>query len=80
MKELFGEQKQIIVYQVKEMLEMVINWETKNKYEIKDQDGNQVGYAAERSQGFFQAIVRNFLRTRRPMTIDFYELATETTK
>jgi hypothetical protein len=63
----------IIVQQIKEMLEIIIDWETANKYEIKSEQGDFLGFAAERTLGIFHRIIRNILRSHRPMTIDVWD-------
>ncbi|CAD6189919.1 unnamed protein product [Caenorhabditis auriculariae] len=61
----------LIVYQLKELIEIVTNWETKNKYVLKNANGDQIYYAFEESEccerqccgpqrGFTMHIVDNF--------------------
>lgn len=66
----FGSTHIILVHQIKELAEIIINWETANQYEILDSENKKIGFAAERTNGFFHRIVRNILRSHRPMTID----------
>ena len=66
----FGSTNTVLVHQIKELAEIIINWETANKYEILDADNYKIGFAAERTNGFFHRVIRNILRSHRPMTID----------
>lgn len=72
MKNLFEKSEQILVKQHKEMFEVIINWETANKYSLYNTQGNQVGYAAERNKGLFHKIIRNILKSHRTITIDVW--------
>jgi hypothetical protein len=73
MKELFNNSPQILVKQVKEMFEVMIGWETANKYALYDSDNNKVGFAAEKSHGMFHKIIRNLLRSHRSITMDVWD-------
>lgn len=73
LEKMFNQNKAIIVSQVREMFEIVINWETANKYNILDENGNIIGFAAERTNGIFHRIIRNFLRSHRKITIDIWD-------
>lgn len=63
----------IMVHQIKELIEIVTDWETKNKYVLKNANGEQCYYAFEESgccerqccgpqRGFVMHIVDNFKR------------------
>lgn len=73
MNSFFKDSSQIIVKQIKELFEIVIDWETANKYSIRDENNNEIGFAAERSLGIFHKIVRNILRSHRSITIDIWD-------
>ena len=73
MKTLFEKTSLIVIHQIKEMFEIVIDWETANKYNVHDDQGNKIGFAAERTKGIFHRIVRNILRRHRPLTIDIWD-------
>jgi hypothetical protein len=73
MKEIFNNSPQILVKQIKEMLEIIIDWETANKYALYDTDKNKVGFAAEKSNGIFHKIIRNVMRSHRSITIDVWD-------
>jgi len=49
------------IQQVFEPLELFVDWETRNKFRILDDNKNQIGFAAEQSKGFFGAIFRQFM-------------------
>ena len=73
MSSLFKNHQYILVNQIKEMLEIVIDWETGNKYEILDEDKNKIGFAAEKSGGIFRKILRNIFRSHRHLIIDVWD-------
>lgn len=73
MNTIFKDHRYIVVQQIKEMLEIMINWETGNKYEIQDEHGQGIGYAAEKSGGIFHKILRNLFRSHRHMIIDVWD-------
>ena len=68
----FGNEKAIVIKQVREMFEIIINWETANKYELRNAEGKKIGFVAERSYGIFHKIIRNLLRAHRPITVDIW--------
>jgi hypothetical protein len=73
MNEIFKNSPQIIVKQVKEMFEIVLNWETANKYALYDSESNKIGFAAERSHGIFHKIIRNIMRSHRSISMDVWD-------
>lgn len=73
MKALFNDAKFLKIKQLRELWEMTIGWETANKYEILSEEGAPLGYAAERSKGIFDSLIKNFLKAHRPMTIDIWD-------
>lgn len=48
------------VQQAFEGFEVVLGWETRNKYRIFDHQMNLIGFAAEQGKGFFASIARQF--------------------
>lgn len=61
------------VKQRKEWSEIVINLETKNKYDIMDPNGLVVGHAAEHSLGAGGFFARLFLGAHRPFTATIWD-------
>ncbi len=57
---------ELVIQQRKEWGEILTGFETRNKYEVSDQDGNGLYYAAEVAGSF---IARHFLKARRPFTV-----------
>lgn len=55
----------LIVKQKKELLEIVIDFESKNNYEILNEQGQRLGFISEVSQGFFNRIARFIFRSHR---------------
>ena len=73
MSSLFGQSNFIRIHQIKELMEIAIGWEGANKYEILDESGAQIGFAAEQRKGIFSTIVRNILKYRRPITLRVWD-------
>ncbi len=66
MTQLREDQEAFIIQQRKEWGEILTGFETKNKYAIMDEQGEQLMMAAEVGTGFLS---RNFLKSLRPWTI-----------
>lgn len=60
----------VIVHQRKEWLEILSDWETRNKYEISTPTGAILGYMIERSGGLSRFITRSFMGNWRPFDIE----------
>jgi len=60
---------ELFVQQKKEWIEIVVDWETGNKYAILDPNKNPLGYMAEESGGFWNHIKRVLLRSHRPFLV-----------
>lgn len=60
----------LVIQQRKEWGEILTGWETKNKYAVMDDSGDEVYFAAEEG-GFF--LFRIFLKALRPFTIHILE-------
>lgn len=76
-KNLVSGQGPLFIRQIKEMVEIFIDFETKNKYEILDQEKNQIGFIAERDGGFWGVVKRWFLRSHRPLEVDVFNAQRE---
>ena len=61
---------QLIIRQIKEWAEIIINFESRNKYEIQTPSGEKFGYIVERDGGLLDTLKRVFLRSHRPLEID----------
>ena len=61
---------QLIIRQIKEWAEIIINFESRNKYEIQSPSGEKLGYIVERDGGLLDTLKRVFLRSHRPLEID----------
>lgn len=59
--ELISKSQQIMVKQLFEPIELVLNWETKNRYLILDENNNQIAIAIEKSKGPMDHLGRIFL-------------------
>ena len=77
LKEFISGHGYLLVQQVKEWGEILINLETKNKYKILDSNQNEVAFMAEKGGGFFSFIIRNILKSHRPMKINIWNNSQE---
>lgn len=66
---------QIVVRQRKEWVEIVVDWETTNRYEVLAASGESLGMVAERPGGMFSALKRGFFRSHRAMEVDLVNRA-----
>jgi len=72
---LLGPASEVYIRQRKEWVEILVDWETKNQYEILDAEGKELGYVVEKAGGFFSALRRGFLRSHRPLEIGVFDRA-----
>lgn len=70
MLSLLGRSK-IFVHQIHEIAEF-LGFETRNKYEILDEQKNRIGYAAEQRKGFLNFLFRQFLGHWRRFDVHFF--------
>jgi hypothetical protein len=66
---------QLLIRQVRELAEIIINFETVNKYMIFAHDGAPCGQIIERGSGFLSVLKRLILRSHRPFVIDVFDAA-----
>lgn len=63
----------IKIKQVKELAEL-FGFETRNKYSIADESGQQIGYAAEQGKGLLGLLLRSFLGHWRTFDVHFFDI------
>ncbi|MFT5051983.1 MAG: hypothetical protein ACI8QZ_003414 [Chlamydiales bacterium] len=68
-----NDQKRILIRQTNEWGEILLGFESRNRYELFDEDGRSIGRAAEQGQGFGRMIVRTFLGRCRQSTIHLFD-------
>lgn len=66
-------QNSVIIRQRKEWLELA-GFETRNKYEILDHQGQRIGFCAEQEKGFWGSIMRMFFGHWRRFTLHFFDV------
>lgn len=59
--------------QRKELAEILLGAETRNKYEIRDAQNSPIGFAAEQGKGFFAFLARMFMGHWRTFEIHFFD-------
>jgi uncharacterized protein YxjI len=74
-KTLIGERPELFVRQKKEWVEIFVDWETKNQYEILDSQGQEIGLIVEKAGGFWDHFRRGFLRSHRRLEIGVFDSA-----
>lgn len=72
MDELVAGRTQFLIKQVKEWGEIVLGFESKNRFELADAEGGSFGYAAEEASGLGQWFLRNLLGACRAAKIHVY--------
>jgi uncharacterized protein YxjI len=73
MQSIVENHRRILVRQAKEWGEILTGFETRNRYHLFDEEGNQIGYAAEEGGGLGTVLLRNFLGRCRACTIHLYD-------
>ena len=68
---------QLFVQQRREWIEIVIDWETTNKYAVLDANKNELALIAERGGDLFTKLRRWFLRSHRPLDVDVFSKTSE---
>lgn len=63
----------LFVKQRKEWLEILTDWETRNKYDLVTEDGRIVGHVAEHGTGIGATLIRLFFKTRRPFEANVWD-------
>lgn len=63
----------VLIQQTKEWGEILLGFESKNRFELKDEQGVRLGLAAEEAQGLGQWFLRNLLGHCRRATIHVYD-------
>ncbi len=68
----------LYVRQKKKWLEILTNWEAKNKYDLVDAQGQTVGQIVEQGNGLLRILLRLTLRTHRPFAVDVVDMQNQT--
>ncbi|RLA67149.1 MAG: scramblase [Epsilonproteobacteria bacterium] len=76
-KQIFENRKFLFIHQVKEWAEILVNFETRNKYKVIDENGTPVGFMAEEAGGFFDSIKRMIFRSHRGFKISLFNVSKE---
>lgn len=69
LRQLLENQQILFVNQIKEWVEIFTDFETRNKYQILDQNQMKLGYIAEVGSGFIRLLSRTFFGSHRPMHV-----------
>lgn len=72
-RQLVENRSYLFIQQVKEWAEILIDFESRNKYQILDENQAALGFAAESDSGFLSFIGRQILRTHRSMNVSCFD-------
>ena len=70
---IFDGTQRLFVRQIKEWAEIMVGYESKNKYEIVSDKGTQVGFISEQGKGILRWIARQVISSHRPLDISIFE-------
>lgn len=68
-----GDRTRILIHQTKEWGEILLGFESKNRFELRADDGRRIGYAAEEASGIGQWFLRNLFGRCRKASIHLYD-------
>jgi uncharacterized protein YxjI len=68
-----GDRTRIMIHQMLEWGEIALGFESKNRFEIKDEEGNRLGLAAEEAKGVGAWFLRNLFGRCRKASIHIYD-------
>ena len=75
LRDIISDRPALYIQQRKEWTEILIDWETKNRYAVMDEQRHELGWIAERAGGFADFLKRAFLRSHRGFEIDLMDAA-----
>jgi uncharacterized protein YxjI len=65
--------ERVLIHQMKEWGEILLGFESKNRYELRDEHGQRLGLAAEEAAGLGQWFLRNLFGRCRKASIHVYD-------
>ncbi len=74
LREALDSSSELFIRQRKEWTEILIDFETRNRYEVLDASGHTLGAIAEVATGFSAFLARTFLGSHRPLDVHVIEL------
>jgi uncharacterized protein YxjI len=69
MNDLIGERTKVFIRQRKEWTEILVDWETKNQYDVLDEQGQPLGTLAEKAGGWATLLRRGIFRSHRAFEV-----------
>jgi hypothetical protein len=75
MDDLVAARDRVLIRQTKEWAEILLGFESKNRFELTDEAGQRLGFAAEEAQGIGQWFLRNLFGSCRRATVHVYDPA-----
>jgi uncharacterized protein YxjI len=65
--------ERVLIHQTKEWGEILLGFESKNRFELNGEDGQRLGFAAEEAAGLGQWFLRNLFGACRRATVHVYD-------
>ncbi len=73
MESIVADRERVLIHQTKEWGEILLGFESKNRFELRDESGRRLGNAAEEAAGIGQWFLRNLFGRCRKATIHVYD-------
>lgn len=73
MDSIVAARERVLIHQTKEWGEILLGFESKNRFELNDEGGEPLGFAAEEAKGIGQWFLRNIFGRCRRATIHIYD-------
>lgn len=73
LESIVADRRRVMVHQMHEWGEILLGFESKNRFELNDEDGTRLGLAAEEAKGFGAWFLRNIFGRCRKASIHIYD-------
>ncbi|MEO6594796.1 MAG: phospholipid scramblase-related protein [Planctomycetota bacterium] len=73
MDPIVADRERVLIHQTKEWGEILLGFESKNRFELRDEAGVRLGYAAEEAKGVGQWFLRNLFGRCRKASLHVYD-------
>jgi hypothetical protein len=71
--DVFDQHHRLFVKQQKELVEIILDWETANKYTVFNEHKTPLLFIVEKKKGFFDALKRFVFRSHRSFEVDVFD-------
>lgn len=73
MSSIVADRERVLIHQTKEWGEILLGFESKNRFELRDERGGKIGFAAEEAKGVGQWFLRNLFGRCRRAKVHVYD-------